>query len=430
MLQAGSRIASGQWPYRDFWTNYMPGQPLVLALLQQIFGPSLLAWRVVRTLTDATRRAARLPPRSPPRARELCPASRGWRSRARWRSPPARDRTRRRWRSHSARCWRPAAGRRWAVCSPASPACSGLEIGVAAIIGVTLEAPIGARARAAAVGAGVWRWSTLAPFFLAAPGRDVARHLGLLRDPGPAAAAVPARVPRAAAAEQADRVLHPADPRDRAGAVGAGDRDARRAEAPGLSRAPRWAEGSRRRCTGPPGSTRRSLSLVPLALVGLAYLIGRADVFHLVPLAAVLPVMLAQAAAAAEIAAVRIALLCRARPDRAARSRPPRRASSCIRRRWPRCRARRATASRPRRPTPAPWRSLERSIQGLTAPGEPIFVANPRHDRVTAGDPLLYVILGHPNPTRYDVMQPGLVTTASVQREIVDSLRRSLHARS
>ena len=35
------------------------------------------------------------------------------------------------------------------------------------------------------------------------------------------------------------------------------------------------------------------------------------------------------------------------------------------------------------------------------------------------------MILGHPNPTRYDVMQPGLVTTASVQRQIVDSLRRS-----
>ena len=53
-----------------------------------------------------------------------------------------------------------------------------------------------------------------------------------------------------------------------------------------------------------------SLSLVPLALVGLAYLIGRTDVFHLIPLAAVLPIMLAQAAAAARIAAVRIALLC------------------------------------------------------------------------------------------------------------------------
>ena len=41
------------------------------------------------------------------------------------------------------------------------------------------------------------------------------------------------------------------------------------------------------------------------------------------------------------------------------------------------------------------------------------------------GDPLLYVILGRPNPTRYDVMQPGLVTTAPVQREIIRSLRSS-----
>src|ERR1700722_14710174 len=53
MLQAGSRIASGQWPYRDFWTNYPPGQPLVLALLQDIFGASLLVWRVVAVATDA-----------------------------------------------------------------------------------------------------------------------------------------------------------------------------------------------------------------------------------------------------------------------------------------------------------------------------------------------------------------------------------------
>src|ERR1700727_990493 len=45
MLQAGARIASGEWPYRDFWTNYPPGQPLVLAVLHEVFGASLLAWR-------------------------------------------------------------------------------------------------------------------------------------------------------------------------------------------------------------------------------------------------------------------------------------------------------------------------------------------------------------------------------------------------
>ena len=33
--------------------------------------------------------------------------------------------------------------------------------------------------------------------------------------------------------------------------------------------------------------------MLPLALVGLAYLLGRTDEFHLVPLAAVLPVLLA-----------------------------------------------------------------------------------------------------------------------------------------
>ena len=53
MLQAGARIASGQWPYRDFWINYPPGQPLVLAVLQEIFGASLLAWRVVAVAVDA-----------------------------------------------------------------------------------------------------------------------------------------------------------------------------------------------------------------------------------------------------------------------------------------------------------------------------------------------------------------------------------------
>ncbi|MGA9857391.1 MAG: hypothetical protein WBQ18_05970, partial [Solirubrobacteraceae bacterium] len=69
--------------------------------------------------------------------------------------------------------------------------------------------------------------------------------------------------------------------------------------------------------------------------------------------------------------------------------------------------------------------ALERELARITRRGEPIFVANPRFDLVHAGDPLLYVITGHPNPTRYDVMQPGLVTTAAVQREIIGSLQRS-----
>jgi hypothetical protein len=167
-----------------------------------------------------------------------------------------------------------------------------------------------------------------------------------------------------------------------------------------------------------------SLSLVPLALVGLAYLIGRADVFHLIPLAAVLPVMLAQAAAAARLAALRIALLCAL--GLIALHGLDRRAGQLLH--PPSLAAVPGPAGDGVKTETADARaltSLDRSVRRLTRRGEPIFVANPRHDRVTAGAPLLYVILGHPNPTRYDVMQPGVVTTASVQREIVDSLRRS-----
>ena len=54
-----------------------------------------------------------------------------------------------------------------------------------------------------------------------------------------------------------------------------------------------------------------------------------------------------------------------------------------------------------------------------------MFVANPRHDRVRVGNPLLYVLLERANPTRYDVMQPGVVTTAPVQREMVRDLERA-----
>lgn len=54
MLQAAARIADGQVPYRDFWWFYPPGQPYLLALIWKIHGPSLVDWRVLRALSDAT----------------------------------------------------------------------------------------------------------------------------------------------------------------------------------------------------------------------------------------------------------------------------------------------------------------------------------------------------------------------------------------
>jgi hypothetical protein len=73
-------------------------------------------------------------------------------------------------------------------------------------------------------------------------------------------------------------------------------------------------------------------------------------------------------------------------------------------------------------------RSLERTVrfvQRRTRPGEPIYVATRRSDLVTAGAPLLYVLADRPNPTRYDIAAPGVVTTGPTQREIVEDLERS-----
>lgn len=421
MLQAGSRIASGQWPYRDFWTNYMPGQALVLALLAKIFGPSLLAWRVVRTLTDATvallayRLARRRAPESYALGAWLAVAGAMAFPTGPGPNPPALA---------LAFAAILAARRRPAVAGVlAGVACLfRLEIGVAAIIGVALEAPIGARARAAAIGVGCGLL-TLAPFFVVASGAMWHDTLGfygiqgLQRLPFPLHFHGPVRpskliefyIPLILLIGLALWAL--------ATALRAGPRPAvyaRAALGGGITATPRT----------PARIDPSSLSLVPLAVVGLAYLLGRADVFHLIPLAAVLPVMMATAAAAARPAWLRVALLCGL--GLIALHGLDRRAGQLLH--PPALAAVPGPAGDGVRTETADARaldSLERSINRLTRPGEPIFVANPRHDRVTAGAPLLYVILGHPNPTRYDVMQPGVVTTASVQREIVDSLRQS-----
>jgi len=54
LLLAVRRIGEGQWPYADFVYPYGPGYPLLLALAQQVLGPSLLWWRLVRVVADAT----------------------------------------------------------------------------------------------------------------------------------------------------------------------------------------------------------------------------------------------------------------------------------------------------------------------------------------------------------------------------------------
>ena len=403
MLQAGARLSSGQWIYRDFWLNYPPGQPLVLALLQDVFGASLLAWRVVRVLVDA---GVAVLAYSIVRQRGVG----GWRALL---------------------CWLAVAG---AMAWPSLPVpnppalllafagvlcalrgrvvlagvlaglavCFRIEIGVAAVVAVVVLAPdetgVRWRALAAGVAAAV---VPLVPFFVVAPGamwHDLAGFISiqsLQRLPFPLSYS---------GSLKPDKLLEFYLPLVLV--VGCAVWAVRSGVAPA-----RWA-----------------LAWAPLVLVSLLYLLARTDEFHLVPLSAALPVALAVPAgeqmprytrvllrslgAAAVVVTALIALYGLDRqgellihPLHGATVPGP--------------------AADGVQTTTADARALARlraAVDARTTKNQPIFVADPRHDRLTAGDPLLYVILGHPNPTRYDVMQPGLVTTATVQREIVREL--------
>jgi hypothetical protein len=403
MLQAGTRIAHGQWPYRDFWTNYPPGQALVLAGLDKLFGVSLLSWRILRVIVDAicALLAFRLALRSG--------ASRPWALLA-WLGVAG------------AMAWPTGPGPNppalllaftALVLAPRRPTVAGvvagvailfrLEIGAAAALGVLIVAPPDRRARAA-IAAVLTAAAALAPFFITDPGAMVHDTIGFLgiqglqRLPLPLGYHGPLRP---------NKMLEFYFPLILLAAA------AVCAEA--LTVASR-AEGR--------SDDRTALGLVPLALVGVAYLLGRPDEFHLLPLSAVLAVLLAGVGATARHGALRavlgiaLALIAVAGLERRAGQalHPP--AAAAVP----------GPAGAGVHTSPVDARSLRQlraAVDRLTGPGQPIFVANPRFDRVRVGDPLLYIILGHPNPTRYDVMQPGLVTTARVQREIIASLRRS-----
>ena len=403
MLQAGTRIAHGQWPYRDFWTNYPPGQALVLAGLDKLFGVSLLSWRILRVIVDTTCAllAFRLALRSGAARPWALLAWLGVAGAMAWPTGPGPN--------------PPALLLAFAalVLAPRRPAVAGvvaglailfrLEIGAAAALGVLIVAPPDRRARTA-IAALVTAAVTLAPFLITDPGAMVHDTIGFLQIQGLQRLPLPIDYHGPL---RPTKLLEFYFPLILLAAAAVG------AEA--LTVASRTRERS---------GDRTALGLVPLALVGVAYLLGRPDEFHLAPLSAVLAVLLAAAAATTRrgplraVLAVALALIAVAGLERRAGQalHPPAAAGVP------------GPAGAGVHTSPADARSLRQlraTVNRLTRPGQPIFVANPRFDRVRVGDPLLYIILGHPNPTRYDVMQPGLVTTARVQREIVASLRRS-----
>ena len=72
----------------------------------------------------------------------------------------------------------------------------------------------------------------------------------------------------------------------------------------------------------------------------------------------------------------------------------------------------------------APLEKAAVYVRAHVPPGDPIYVTGARADLVTSGYPLFYVLTERPNPTRYDIAAPGVVTSAAVQREIVRALER------
>ena len=408
MLQAAHRIASGELPYRDFWWNYGPGQPLLLAP----FDRSLEAWRVIRVLLDATVAllAYRLARREVARAQGRARAQRRGQSPSYWGDSPVHVGgtvpVARSGDTLALLAWAAVAG---AMAFPTGPgpnpaalalglggillapkrpvaggALTGLaaifriEVGAAAAIGAALSArspkPLAA---GAVVGLAGWL-----PFFVAAPEELLDQTVGFL------------------AIQDMQRLPFPLNP----DGIGLDPNKLLEFYMPlilviGAALA---------------AATRKALAFAPLALAGLLYLLGRTDEFHLVPLAAILPIMLVAAAAQERRRALRLALL--AVTALIAVHGIERQAGQLLH-----------LGDLEKIDGVYADATEVRDIEAVRAATrtETIFVAPPRFDRVTVGNPLLYVLAKEDNPTRHDVIQPGVVTEADTQREMIADLERA-----
>ncbi|HEU4975919.1 MAG TPA: hypothetical protein VFT50_12570 [Baekduia sp.] len=389
MLQWGHRIASGEWPYRDFWCNYLPGQPLLQALL----GTSLITWRIVRVLTGAVAAvlAYLLVRQDADDDRWALAAWAGVAAAMAWPLSPGPNASATALALGALLAARRRTG--WAGAIAGLAFLFRPEIGVAALIGVVVRAP-GHRWRgplAAAAGVAV---AGLLPFFVVAPHAFLDQTFGFADEQGLQRLPFPV-APHTADPNKVFERLFPA----------------LLVVATAL-----WAAVA--------GARRRGLEHAALILSGLAYLLARTDEFHLIPLAAVLSAGLVAVAAREPRRGLRIALgvavgivvvhgvdrqlgKLRDARDQVAAELP---SGAVV------------------RTEPADARALKalaEAVNRRSEPGDPILSAPPRYDRVRVGDTLLYVLLDRTNPTRYDVVQPGVVTTAAVQREMIGDLQRS-----
>jgi hypothetical protein len=432
MLQAAARIADGQVPYRDFWWYYPPGQPYLLGGLWEVFGPSLVVWRIVRVATDAT-------------VAVLAYAL------ARRRAPSGL----------SLAAWLAAA---CAMAFPSSP--HPFPIALALALGALLLVERRPLAAGALIGlAAVWRLEFagyaalgIACAFAAAagPARERLALIGRFAGGAVAAAAVLyAPVVAAAGLGRSWDLLveyplfdfgdyqslpFPTDYDGPLNTSSIGGFISDSAEnlvhfylplallvglAGGLVA---LAVRFRRDDPWPVASAVFALGMAH-------YLLVRTDEFHTAPLAIMVAVLGAWAIAGpwagrawtrgarnalvttgAAAAALGFAWALAEGIDRRVRGVE----DDSVAVHLPIADGVRA---RPMRAL-----ALERPARYIRAhvpSGDPIYVATARSDLVTSGNPALYVLAGRPNPTRYDIAAPGVVTSAPVQREIVRDLQRA-----
>jgi hypothetical protein len=396
IVLGAERIANGEWPYRDFWTNYVPGQFLLVAVPTKLLGQSLLWWRIIRVALDGLVAVLGYRLIRPLAGQAIALAAwLGVAGAMAWPNTPNPNPAALALVLGALVLARPGGERRLmaaaVLCGIA--ALFRLELGAAGALAVALMGG-GWRALGLAAVVGL---ALLAPFFAVAPGDMVDDVLGFFSIQGLQRLPVP---------------LHyhgPLRPNKLLEFYFAAILLAGTAlwAAFALVRRPGWVAPA-----------------APLVLVSVAYLLGRPDEFHLVPLAVVLALALAAAAGDEPSRPARWALL--AILGLVVAHGLDRRVGQLL---HPAARAAVpspvADGVRTTRADAASLRGLLGRIDALVPRGAAIFVAPPRFDAVRTGDPLLYVLAERSNPTRYDVMQPGVVTTAHVQREIVADLRRA-----
>ena len=272
MLQWGHRIASGEWPYRDFWCNYLPGAPL----LQAVLGDSLVVWRVVRAALAGVCAvlAYLLVRRETVNDRWALAAWAGVTAAMAWPLTPGPNAPALALALASLLAARRRRG--WAGILAGLAFLFRPEIGVAAALGAWILD--GRRSWTPVLSAAFVALLGLLPFLVVSPGELLSQTFGFAFEQH--LQHLP--FPLAPHTTDPNKVLERTFP------------------ALLVAFTVLWAA-----VVLPRG---RGGALVPLIVVGLAYLLARTDEFHLVPLAAVLAIALAAAAAREDRMVLKVAL--------------------------------------------------------------------------------------------------------------------------